>query len=150
MENKELLRIEDLAIRYVTDDGIVEALNGVSLSINEQHTLGLVGETGAGKTTLARGVMGLIPRPPGEISGGKVFFEGQDLLAIGEAKMRNVRGNLISMIFQDPMTSLNPVMTVGEQIMEVIRAHNKMNPAETRQTAADMLETVGISAGSHG
>jgi peptide/nickel transport system ATP-binding protein len=145
MEAKELLRIEDLIIRYVTDDGIVEALNGVSLSIKEQHTLGLVGETGAGKTTLARGIMGLIPHPPGEIRGGKIFFEGQDLLALGEAKMRNVRGNLVSMIFQDPMTSLNPVMTVGEQIIEVIRAHNSMGPGETRKAAAEMLEMVGIS-----
>ena len=146
MENKELLRVEDLTIRYVTDDGIVRALNHISLSINEQHTLGLVGETGAGKTTLARGIMGLIPRPPGEITGGKVFFEGQDLLAIGEAGMRNVRGNRISMIFQDPMTSLNPVMTVGEQIMEVIKTHNKMNLKETQEAAAAMLEMVGISA----
>jgi peptide/nickel transport system ATP-binding protein len=146
VEAKELLRIEDLTIRYVTDDGVVEALNGVSLAIQEQHTLGLVGETGAGKTTLARGIMGLIPHPPGEIRGGKIFFEGQDLLALGEAKMRNVRGNLVSMIFQDPMTSLNPVMTVGEQIMEVIRTHNKTGPGETRKAAAEMLEMVGISA----
>ncbi|MDR1971194.1 MAG: ABC transporter ATP-binding protein [Treponema sp.] len=146
METKELLSIEDLTIRYVTDDGIVEALNGVSLSIQEQHTLGLVGETGAGKTTLARGIMGLIPHPPGEVRGGKILFEGQDLLAIGETKMRNVRGNLISMIFQDPMTSLNPVMAVGEQIMEVIRTHNKMGPREVRKAAADMLEMVGIPA----
>jgi peptide/nickel transport system ATP-binding protein len=146
MESRELIRIEDLTIRYVTDDGIVEALNGVSLSLKEQHTLGLVGETGAGKTTLARGIMGLIPHPPGEIRGGRVFFEDRDLLALSETKMREVRGNLISMIFQDPMTSLNPVMSVGEQIMEVIRTHNRMGPGETRKAAAEMLEMVGISA----
>jgi peptide/nickel transport system ATP-binding protein len=145
METKELLSVEDLTIRYVTDDGIVEALNSVSLSIQEQHTLGLVGETGAGKTTLARGIMGLIPHPPGEIRGGKILFEGRDLLTLSEAKMRDVRGNLVSMIFQDPMTSLNPVMTVGEQIMEVIRTHNKTGPRETRQAASEMLELVGIS-----
>jgi peptide/nickel transport system ATP-binding protein len=145
-EERELLRVEDLVIRYVTDDGIVEALNGVSLSLGEKHTLGLVGETGAGKTTLARGIMGLIPHPPGEILGGKVVFEGQDLLTIGEAKMQTVRGNQISMIFQDPMTSLNPVMTVGDQIMEVIRAHNKLSLKETVTMAQDMLEMVGISA----
>jgi peptide/nickel transport system ATP-binding protein len=108
--------------------------------------LGLVGETGAGKTTLARGIMGIIPNPPGEILGGRVIFEGRDLLKLGEAKMRAVRGNQISMIFQDPMTSLNPVMTVGEQIMEVIRTHNKLSPRETIVMARDMLEMVGISA----
>jgi peptide/nickel transport system ATP-binding protein len=145
-KERELLRVEDLVIRYVTDDGIVEALNGVSLFLREKHTLGLVGETGAGKTTLARGIMGLIPKPPGEVLGGRVFFEGQDLLKLGEPKMRSVRGNQISMIFQDPMTSLNPVMTVGEQIMEVIKTHNKLTPKETAAMARDMLETVGISA----
>jgi peptide/nickel transport system ATP-binding protein len=145
-KEQELLRVEDLVIRYVTDDGVVEAVNGVSLFLREKHTLGLVGETGAGKTTLARGIMGLIPNPPGEILGGRVIFEGRDLLKLGEAKMRAVRGNQISMIFQDPMTSLNPVMTVGEQIMEVIRAHNKLNPKETLAMARDMLEMVGISA----
>jgi peptide/nickel transport system ATP-binding protein len=141
----ELLRIEDLVIRYVTDEGIVEALNGVSLSLKEQHTLGLVGETGAGKTTLARGIMGLIPDPPGEICGGRVLFEGQDLLKMNEAKIRSIRGNKISMIFQDPLTSLNPVMTVGDQIIEVIRTHNKLSPQEITAMAADMLEMVGIS-----
>jgi peptide/nickel transport system ATP-binding protein len=144
-EKQELLRVEDLVIRYVTDDGIVEALNGVNLSLKEKHTLGLVGETGAGKTTLARGIMGLIPDPPGEVVGGKVIFEGQDLLRLGEAKMRGIRGNKISMIFQDPMTSLNPVMTVGEQIAEVIRTHNKMSPREVVEAAGNMLQTVGIS-----
>jgi peptide/nickel transport system ATP-binding protein len=145
-QERELLRIEDLVIRYKTDDGIVEALNGVSLFLREKHTLGLVGETGAGKTTLARSIMGLIPNPPGEVLGGRIFFEGQDLLKLNETKMRSVRGNQISMIFQDPMTSLNPVMTVGEQIMEVIRTHNKLSPKETLSMARDMLEMVGISA----
>ncbi|MDR0663181.1 MAG: ABC transporter ATP-binding protein [Spirochaetaceae bacterium] len=149
-EYNELLRIEDLVIRYVTDDGIVEALNGVSLVLREKQTLGLVGETGAGKTTLARGVMGLIPKPPGEILGGRVIFEGQDLLKLSEAKMRAVRGKRISMVFQDPMTSLNPVMTVGDQIIEVIAAHNKLPPDEKATMARDMLEMVGISAGRMG
>ncbi|MFP3088995.1 ABC transporter ATP-binding protein [Treponema sp. TIM-1] len=147
MAERELLRVEDLTIRYVTDDGIVEALNGVSLSLKEQHTLGLVGETGAGKTTLAKGIMGLIPDPPGEVLKGKVIFDGQDLLKVGEGKMRTIRGNQISMIFQDPMTSLNPVMTVGDQIMEVIKTHNKKLSSRGAVAAVrDMLETVGISA----
>jgi peptide/nickel transport system ATP-binding protein len=145
LDSGDLLRVEDLVIRYVTDEGIVEALNGVSLSLKAQHTLGLVGETGAGKTTLARGIMGLIPDPPGEICGGRVIFEGQDLLRMSETKIRSIRGNKISMIFQDPMTSLNPVMTVGDQIIEVIRTHNKMTPREISDMAADMLEMVGIS-----
>lgn len=149
-EDIELLRIEDFVIRYVTDDGIVEALNGVSLVLREKQTLGLVGETGAGKTTLARGVMGLIPKPPGEILGGRVIFEGQDLLKLNDAKMREIRGKRISMVFQDPMTSLNPVMTVGDQIIEVIAAHNKLPPGETASTARNMLEMVGIPANRMG
>ncbi|MDR2758044.1 MAG: ABC transporter ATP-binding protein [Spirochaetaceae bacterium] len=147
MAERELIRVEDLTIRYVTDDGIVEALNGVSLSLKEQHTLGLVGETGAGKTTLAKGIMGLIPDPPGEVIKGKVIFDGQDLLKVGEVKLRAIRGNQISMIFQDPMTSLNPVMTIGDQIMEVIRTHNKkLSSREAVAAVRNMLETVGISA----
>lgn len=143
---KELLRVEDLVVRYVTDDGVVEALNGVGLSLREGHTLGIVGETGAGKTTLARGILRLIPDPPGKIIAGKVIFDGQDLMRCGEAKMREVRGKQISMIFQDPMTSLNPVMTVGEQIAEVIKTHRRLSPRETAAAARDMLEMVGISA----
>ena len=143
---KELLRIEDLVIRYITDDGVVSALNGVSLSLKEGHTLGIVGETGAGKTTLAKGILRLVPDPPGKILGGRVIFDGQDLLQCNEAQMREVRGKRISMIFQDPMTSLNPVMTVGDQIMEVIKTHNKFSPRETAAAARDMLEMVGISA----
>ena len=145
-ESRDILRVEDLQIRYVTDDGVVEALNGVNLRLKEKHTLGLVGETGAGKTTLAKGIMRLVPNPPGKITGGKVFFEDQDLLSFSEAKMRSVRGKQISMIFQDPMTSLNPVMTVGDQIGEVIKTHNKtMNLRQVSQAMADMLTMVGIN-----
>lgn len=139
-----LLDIKDLVIRYNTDDGVVFALNGVSLKLNEKETLGLVGETGAGKTTLAKGIMRLIPDPPGKIIGGEVFFEGRDLLKLSVADMRKIRGEEISMIFQDPMTSLNPVMTVGEQIQEVIEAHNPLSRSESRQRAFEMLEQVGI------
>lgn len=143
-EKKILLDIKDLVIRYETDDGIVEALNGVSLQIEEGKTLGLVGETGAGKTTLAKGIMRLIPNPPGRIAGGEIFYEGKDLLKLSEEEMQKIRGEHISMIFQDPMTSLNPVMTVGDQIMEVILRHNDISKKEAREKAEQMLELVGI------
>ncbi|NLL36636.1 MAG: ABC transporter ATP-binding protein [Fretibacterium sp.] len=143
--NKEkLLDIKDLVIRYETDDGVVAALNSVTLSLMRGRTLGVVGEGGAGKTTLAKGILRLIPAPPGRIVSGQVLFEGQDLLRLSETEMRRVRGQSISMIFQDPMTSLNPVMTVGDQIMEVIQAHKKLSRRAARTEAAAMLETVGI------
>ena len=147
MSNKELLRIENLEIRYETDDGVVKALNDVSLYVNEGETLGLVGETGAGKTTLAKGILRLIQTPPGHIVGGKVFYDGKDVLSMTEQEMHQIRGNAISMVFQDPMTSLNPVMTVGEQIEEVIAVHNPdIGKEEIRARAIAMLGRVGISA----
>ena len=147
MNGKELLRIEDLEIRYETDDGIVYALNGVSLHVDEGETLGLVGETGAGKTTLAKGILRLIQTPPGKIVNGKVYFDGKDILAMSDHDLHQVRGNAISMVFQDPMTSLNPVMTVGEQIEEVIAVHNSnLSKEEIRERAIAMLRRVGISA----
>lgn len=139
-----LLDIKDLTIYYETDDGLVQALNGVSLKLGVGETLGLVGETGAGKTTLARGIMGLVPNPPGKIAGGQVLYEGKDLTKLTNMEMQKIRGQHISMIFQDPMTSLNPVLTVGEQIMEVIINHNKITKANARKLAEDMLERVGI------
>lgn len=111
-----LLDVKDLVIHYETDDGLVQALNGVSLQIHTGKTLGLVGETGAGKTTLAKGIMQLVPNPPGKIKGGEVFYDGEDLLKKSVQEMRKVRGKQISMIFQDPMTSLNPVMTVRDRL----------------------------------
>ena len=147
MNGKELLRIEDLEIRYETDDGIVYALNGVSLHVDEGETLGLVGETGAGKTTLAKGILRLIQTPPGKIVNGMVYFGGKDILAMSDHDLHQVRGNAISMVFQDPMTSLNPVMTVGEQIEEVIAVHNSnLSKEEIRERAIAMLRRVGISA----
>lgn len=147
MNGKELLRIEDLEIRYETDDGIVYALNGVSLHVDEGETLGLVGETGAGKTTLAKGILRLIQTPPGKIVNGKVYFDGKDILAMSDHDLHQVRGNAISMVFQDPMTSLNPVMTVGEQIEEVIAVHSSnLSKEEIRERAIAMLKRVGISA----
>ena len=141
---EKLIEIKDLAIHYETDDGVVKALNSVSLSLVKGRTLGVVGETGAGKTTLGKGVLRLIPSPPGRIVSGSVLFEGQDLLKLSEAEMRKIRGRSISMIFQDPMTSLNPVMTVGDQIMEVIQAHKNLRRQEAWQEACRILERVGI------
>lgn len=141
-----LLDVKDLVIHYETDDGLVQALNGVSLQIHTGKTLGLVGETGAGKTTLAKGIMQLVPNPPGKIKGGEVFYDGEDLLKKSVQEMREVRGKQISMIFQDPMTSLNPVMTVRDQIMEVILQHNKLSKEEAVKKADEILELVGIPA----
>ncbi len=141
---EKLIEIKDLAIHYETDDGVVKALNSVSLSLVKGRTLGVVGETGAGKTTLGKGILRLIPSPPGRIVSGSVLFEGQDLLKLSEAEMRKIRGRSISMIFQDPMTSLNPVMTVGDQIMEVIQAHKNLHRQEAWQEACRILEMVGI------
>lgn len=147
MADKPLLEVKDLVIHYETDDGVVKALNGVNIHIGVGETLGLVGETGAGKTTLAKGIMRLIPNPPGKILGGEVIFEGQDLLKLSTNEMEAIRGRDISMIFQDPMTSLNPVLTVGEQIMEVIENHNtSLSRQEARKWAENMLERVGIPA----
>ncbi|SHJ99549.1 ABC transporter ATP-binding protein [Paramaledivibacter caminithermalis] len=146
MSKKELLKIEDLSIYYITEDGTVKAVNGIDIKLNKGETLGLVGETGAGKTTTALGIMRLIPNPPGKIMSGKIEFEGKDLLNIPEEEMRMIRGNKISMIFQDPMTSLNPVMTVGEQIAEVIEIHQDLNKQEAMKKAEEMLELVGIPA----
>ena len=142
-----LLDIKDLSIVYATSDGVVRALNDANLQLFRGETLGLVGETGAGKTTMARGIMRLIPNPPGKIVSGEIYYEGKDLLKYSEKEMRQLRGQQISMIFQDPMTSLNPVMPVGQQILEVIQNHNPGMPkAEQKQKAEEMLEMVGITA----
>ena len=142
-----LLDIRDLSVVYATEDGVVRALNKATLQLHKGETLGLVGETGAGKTTLARGIMRLVPQPPGKITSGEVIYDGTDLLMLPEREMRQLRGRQISMIFQDPMTSLNPVMTVGHQIQEVITTHHPhLSKDEARKQAEEMLEMVGISA----
>lgn len=143
MSNK-LLNIKNLTIQYVTEDEVVSAVNGLDIELNEGETIGLVGETGAGKTTSALGIMGLVPNPPGKIVSGSIEFAGKDLLKESEEGMRKIRGNQISMIFQDPMTSLNPVMTVGEQIAEVIEIHENIGNAAAFEKAKEMLELVGI------
>ncbi|SES68267.1 ABC transporter ATP-binding protein [Anaerobranca gottschalkii] len=146
---EKLLDIQNLTIHYITEDGTVKAVNGIDIQLNSGETLGLVGETGAGKTTTALGIMRLVPNPPGKIMGGRIIFEGKDLLELSEEEMRKIRGNKISMIFQDPMTSLNPVMTVGEQIAEVIQIHQKLNDKEALEKAKEMLELVGIPGVRH-
>jgi len=141
----DILKIEDLVIQYDTDSGCVHALNGLSLTLREGETLGLVGETGAGKTMLARSIMGLIQCPPGKIVSGKILYRGEDLLTMKEKHRQSIRGKEISMIFQDPMTSLNPVTTVGDQIAEAVMAHEKIGKKKAWEKALEMLETVGIS-----
>ncbi|WP_455580830.1 ABC transporter ATP-binding protein [Dysosmobacter sp.] len=141
---ENILEVRDLKIRYVTDEETVCAVNDITFALEKGESIGLVGETGAGKTTTALGIMGLVPDPPGEVVSGSILFEGQELLKLPEKQMREIRGGKISMIFQDPMTSLNPVMTVGEQIAEVVLLHNKMSKAEARKKAMEMLEQVGI------
>jgi len=140
----DLLDIRNLSVAFDTDSGKVYAVNNLSLKIGRKETLGLVGETGAGKTTTALAVMKLIQSPPGKITSGEIILEGQDLMRVPEKDMFNIRGNKISMIFQDPMTSLNPVMTVGEQISEVIELHQKLSKDELRKKTEEMLEVVGI------
>lgn len=142
--NNELLNIEDLSIYYVTEAGETQAVNNLNLRLARGETLGFVGETGAGKTTSALGIMRLVPDPPGKIVNGKILFEGENLLEKTEKEMTAIRGNKISMIFQDPMTSLNPVMTVGDQIAEVLALHQNLKKDELKEKTAQMLETVGI------
>lgn len=139
-----IIDIKNLTIQYKTDERTVEAVNKLNLTLARGESLGLVGETGAGKTTTALGIMGLIPNPPGIVTEGEIIFEGQDLLKISKHKLRAVRGKKISMIFQDPMTSLNPVVTVGDQIAESIRIHEKISRGEATVKAKEMLELVGI------
>ena len=141
-----LLKVQDLVIHYETEESVVEAVNGVSFEVNEGETLGLVGETGAGKTTTALGILRLIPSPPGRVVKGSITFFDKDITDISEAEMRTIRGNKICMIFQDPMTALNPSITIGEQVAEVIRLHQKTSREEATKRACEMLEMVGITA----
>ena len=144
MSVKEL-EIKNLSIEYISgEDGIVKAVNDMSIEIAKGETLGLVGETGAGKTTTALSIMNLIEMPPGKITQGEIFFEGEDLLKKKQAELRKIRGNKISMIFQDPMTALNPVLTVSDQIVEVIKLHRQVSAKEAIMHTHDMLELVGI------
>ena len=139
-----LLEIKDLTVHYRAHDTVVKAVNGVSLSIEKGQTLGLVGETGAGKTTTALSILRLLSEPPAEICGGQILLNGRDLLQMKDSELRKIRGNEISMIFQDPMTALNPIMRVGDQIAEVIELHQKCSKQESVEKSLAMLELVGI------
>ena len=143
-ENRTILDIKDLVVRYVTDKETVHAVNGVSLTMEKGEILGLVGETGAGKTTIAKSIMRILPAFAGRIEGGTIAFNGNDILSISEKEMQKLRGKQVSMIFQDPMTALNPIETVGDQIAETIKLHEKCSKAEARKKAVEMLEMVGI------
>ena len=140
------LSIDNLKVDYVTDDGIVHALNGVSLELVQGETLGLVGETGAGKSTMAKCIMGILPKRTGKIRSGEITFEEKNLLKCSEKELQSIRGAQIAMIFQDPMTSLNPVLTVGEQIAEAVENHEHCGKARAMERAEEMLELVGIPA----
>jgi len=139
-----LLSVRDLAVRFQTREGTVYAVNGVSFDLEPGETLGLVGESGCGKSVTNLAIMRLLPKPAGRVESGEVFLEGQDLLLVDEAEMREVRGRDIAMIFQDPMTSLNPVLTIDEQMVETIQAHRSLTREEARRRAVDLLGRVGI------
>jgi len=151
-ENKKdlILDIKDLVIHYETDDGTVEAVNGLDIQLEYGRTLGLVGETGSGKTTTALSILRLVPDPPGVIKNGSITLDGKDILNLPQKDLESIRGNLVSMIFQDPMTSLNPVLTVGEQIAEVIGLHENISEKEAADKAGQMLEVVGIPKERYG
>ncbi len=139
-----LLEVKDLKTYFYTDAGVVKAVDGVSYDLNQGETLGLVGESGCGKSVSALSILRLIAYPPGKIVGGEIFFEGKDLLKAPEEEIRDIRGNQIAMIFQEPMTSLNPVLTIGLQIGETLELHRKMDKKEAREESIRLLKMVGI------
>jgi len=145
--NHDILTIENLIVEYTTDDGTAKAVNGLDLSLASGQTLGLVGETGAGKTTTALSVMNLTPKPQARIVAGRILLDGLDILPKSDKEMGAIRGALVSMIFQDPMTSLNPVLSVGEQIAEVMKLHQRLSGDEAWRQAKNMLAMVGIDGG---
>jgi oligopeptide/dipeptide ABC transporter ATP-binding protein len=142
---EEVLKIEDLRTYFFTGEGVARAVDGVSISVARNRTLGLVGESGCGKSVTALSILRLIPSPPGRIVGGKITLVGENILSVPEIAMRHIRGKLASMIFQEPMTSLNPVLTIGTQIMEAVRIHTNMSKAEAREIATAYLSRVGMS-----
>ena len=144
MENKNLLSVKDLCVDFQTPEGLVRAVNNVSFDIPQGKTVGLVGESGSGKSVTSLAIMGLIPSPPGKVSQGEILFEGKNLVGMSEHELRSIRGNDISMIFQEPMTSLNPVMKVGAQIAETLKLHTSLRGKELWEKAVDLMNQVGI------
>ena len=145
-KNGNFLSVKDLVVEYTSGGQTVHAVNGVSFDLEKGKTLGLVGETGAGKTTIAKSILRILPDPPAKIKSGSITLDGQELLSAEENEMLKIRGNKVSMIFQDPMTALNPVMTVGEQIAEAVEIHQTHDKAKAKEQAVKMLEMVGIPA----
>ena len=144
MSEEKYLDIKDLVVEYISNGETVHAVNGVSLSIAKGTTLGLVGETGAGKTTIAKSILRILPDVGSHIRSGEIYLDGENVLAMDESEMRKIRGNKCSMIFQDPMTALNPVQKVGDQIAEVVALHNEGHKVDPQERAKEMLEIVGI------
>ena len=142
--SQPLLVVKNLETHFKTQDGIVKAVNNVSFHVDRGETLGIVGESGSGKSVTSLSIMRLIPNPPGKIVGGQIIFDGHNLLDYTEEEMRHIRGNRIAMIFQDPKTSLNPVLTIGRQITESLELHMKLSPKEARNRAIELLQMVGI------
>ena len=142
--NKKILEVKNLSVSFNTYAGEVKALRDVSFSVDRGETLAIVGESGSGKSVTVQSIIRLIPMPPGEIKGGKILFENEDLIKVSDERMRELRGGRIGMIFQDPMTSLNPTIKVGKQIMEGILIHKKVSKEEAKKRAIEMLKKVGI------
>lgn len=149
MENNTnaFLSVKDLVVEYTSGKDVIQAVNGVSFDLGKGETLGLVGETGAGKTTIAKSILRILPDPPARVKNGEIWFDGQNLMELEHADMRKIRGARISMVFQDPMTALNPTMRVADQIADGIRLHTNCGKKEARHKAAEMLELVGIPKG---
>jgi len=145
-ENNVFLSVRDLNVVYTSGKKIVHAVNGISFEMKKGDTLGLVGETGAGKTTIAKSILRILPHPPSKVLGGEIWLEGKDLMRVPEKEMLKIRGEKVAMVFQDPMTALNPLMTIGDQIIEGLMLHNPYNEAEAAQKAKELLEMVGIHA----
>jgi len=150
MDNTTLLQVQDLRTRFHTPEGTIYAVNGISYTLGEGETLAVVGESGCGKSVSMMSILGLIPIPPGEIASGSAVYRGQDLLQMSEAELERVRGKEIAMIFQDPMTALNPVLTVGRQMTEGLDRHMGMNRQQAHQRAVELLEMVGFPAPTPG